>query len=80
LAQPFRIKAINQQPPDLIFTVEELALVEPIFADSPGSARMADAHTIHLRLTPAYFETATLLAVLRRLLQQRIAKSTMQHQ
>lgn len=79
LAQPFRIKAINRQPPDLIFTVEELALVEPIFADGPGSARMADAHTVHLRLAPAYFETATLLAVLRRLLQPQTAVSTMPH-
>lgn len=79
LAQPYRIRAINQQPPDLIFTVEELALVEPLFANSPGSARMADAHTIHLRLTPAYFEPPTLLAVLRRLLQQRKVKSTMPH-
>ncbi len=77
LAQPFRIRAINKQPPDLIFSVEELALVEPVFADSPGSARMADAHTIHLRLTQAYFEPATLLAVLRRLLQQQRAKLKM---
>ena len=71
LARPWRIRSINQQPPDLVFRVEELALVEPLFANSPGSARMADAHTVHLRLSPAYFEPATLLAVLRRLLQPR---------
>ncbi len=79
LAQPHKIKAINQQPPDLIFTVEELSAIEPIFTNSPGSARMADAHTIHLRLTPAYFEPPTLLAVLRRLLQQQQPASTMSH-
>jgi transcription-repair coupling factor (superfamily II helicase) len=69
LAQPWKIRAINAKPPDLVFSVEHLALVEPMFARSPGSARMADAHTIHLRLSPAYFEPATLLPVLRRLLQ-----------
>jgi hypothetical protein len=30
---------------------------------------MADPHTIHLRLTDAYFEPATLLAVLRQMLR-----------
>ncbi|MCL2329669.1 MAG: transcription-repair coupling factor, partial [Phycisphaerae bacterium] len=69
LAQPWKIRTIQASPPDLIFTVEQLALVEPMFARSPGSARMADAHTVHLRLTPAYFEPSTLMAVLRRLLQ-----------
>jgi transcription-repair coupling factor (superfamily II helicase) len=69
LAQPWKIRTIQRKPPDLVFSVDELALVEPLFARSPGSARMADAHTIHLRLTDAYFEQATMLAVLRRLLQ-----------
>ncbi len=68
LAQPYRIKAINQQPPDLVFSVEELSLVEPMLARSPGSPRMADPHTIHLRLTEPYFEPNTLLAVLRQML------------
>ncbi|MBP7934026.1 MAG: transcription-repair coupling factor [Phycisphaerae bacterium] len=70
LAQPLKIRSINQQPPDLIFTVDELALVEPVFAGSPGSPRMADAHTIHWRLSPAYFEPPTMLAILRRLLKE----------
>jgi transcription-repair coupling factor (superfamily II helicase) len=77
LAQPFHIKAITQQPPDLIFAVEELATVQPIFKNSPGSARMADAHTVHLRLGERYFEPATLLAVLRRMLQPAAGPSTM---
>ncbi|MBI4580357.1 MAG: transcription-repair coupling factor, partial [Planctomycetes bacterium] len=69
LAQPWRIRTVNVKPPDVIFTVDELARVEPLFARGPGSARMADAHTIHLRLTEPYFAPDTLLAVLRRLLQ-----------
>ena len=50
---------------------------EPLLAEGPGSARMADAHTVHLRLTEAYFEPATLLAVLRRLLQRPAEATTM---
>ena len=69
LCQPLKIRAINQQPPDLIFSVEDFRLVEPIFMNSPGSARIADANTVHLRLTEAYFEPSTLLAVLRKMLQ-----------
>jgi transcription-repair coupling factor (superfamily II helicase) len=69
LAGPWKIRTINPKPPDLIFTVDELARVEPMFARSPGSARMADAHTIHLRLSEAYFDPNTLIPVLRRMLQ-----------
>ncbi len=78
LAQPFGIKSITQQPPDLIFSVEELARAEPLFESGPGSARMADAHTIHLRLNQAYFEPGTLLPVLRHMLQPHPAKTTIQ--
>jgi transcription-repair coupling factor (superfamily II helicase) len=69
LCQPLKIRAINQQRPDLIFTVDDLRLLEPMFAASPGSARMADANTVHLRLSESYFEPTTLLPVLRRMLQ-----------
>ncbi len=76
LAQPFKIKSITQQQPDIVFSVEEMALIEPLFANSPGSPRIADSHTVHLRLSPAYFEPSTLLAVLRRMLQQVAAEPT----
>jgi transcription-repair coupling factor (superfamily II helicase) len=69
LAHPLRIRTIRQAPPDLIFTFDELARIEPLLNNSPGSARMADAHTVHLRLSPAYFEPKTLVSVLRRMLQ-----------
>jgi transcription-repair coupling factor (superfamily II helicase) len=77
LAQPLKIKSITQVPPDLIFRVESMALIEPILANSPGSARFADAQTVHLRLSEAYFEPDTLLAVLRRMLMAHEAPSTM---
>jgi len=68
LASGFGILSISRRPPDLVFTVENMAAVDALFEDAPGSARMPDRRTIHLRLPPAYFETATLLAVLRRML------------
>jgi len=77
LAQPFKIKSITQRPPDLIFSVEELSLVEPLLTQSAGSARMADAHTIHLRLPEAYFESGTLLALLRQTLRQTAPETKM---
>ncbi len=77
LAQPLKIQSITQDPPDLIFRVEQMGLIEPILANSPGSARFADPTTVHLRLSPSYFETATLLAVLRRMLKGGEAVSTM---
>lgn len=80
LAQPLKITSITQAPPDLIFKVESMALIEPILANSPGSARFADAHTVHLRLSDAYFEPATLLAVLRRMLMANETPSTIASQ
>jgi transcription-repair coupling factor (superfamily II helicase) len=77
LAQPFRIKCITQRPPDLIFSFDELALVEPLLARTTGSARMADAHTVHLRLAEAYFEPGTLLALLRQTLREAAPETKM---
>jgi len=76
LAQPFRIKSITQEEPDLIFRIRELPLVEPLFANSPGSPRMPDGTTIHLRLSEGYFEPDTLLAVLRRMLTSAETEKT----
>jgi len=76
LAQPFRIRSITQKQPDLIFNVEQLSAIGPMLEQSPGSARMADANTVHLRLSDAYFEPQTLLAVLRRMLQVGADEST----
>ncbi|MFQ5494917.1 MAG: transcription-repair coupling factor, partial [Phycisphaerae bacterium] len=67
-ARRFGIKAITLRPPDVVFSVPSCAGVGSLFADAPGSVRMADARTIHLRLPPAYLEPPTLLAVLRKML------------
>jgi transcription-repair coupling factor (superfamily II helicase) len=68
LAQRFGIKSIVQRPPDLVFSVEDMGRVSDLFSNAPGSARVPDAHTVHLRLNERYFEPTTLLAVLRRML------------
>jgi transcription-repair coupling factor (superfamily II helicase) len=68
LAGAFGIVSISRQPPDLVFSIDSVAAVDSLFADAPGSVRIPDERTIHLRLAPAYFEQPTLLAVLRQLL------------
>jgi transcription-repair coupling factor (superfamily II helicase) len=76
LAQPYRIRSITQRPPDLIFSVEDIGLINTLLEQSPGSPRMADPNTVHLRLSPAWFEPRTLLGLLRRMLQSAPVPST----
>jgi len=49
--------------------------VDRLFADAPGTARMPDAHTIHLRMPPAYLEPRTLPAILRRILNRSASEA-----
>ncbi|MCG3128796.1 MAG: Transcription-repair-coupling factor [Phycisphaerae bacterium] len=66
LAARWRIRSIVLTRPDVVFTVEDLPLVEPLFSQGPGSPRVPDPHTIHWRLPDRYLERSTLLAVLRK--------------
>jgi transcription-repair coupling factor (superfamily II helicase) len=68
LARRFGINTISLRPPDVIFGVDQLSVAEPVFAGAPGSVRMPDAKTVHLRLPPAYLEPSTLLSILRNML------------
>jgi transcription-repair coupling factor (superfamily II helicase) len=68
LARQWRINSILAEEPDIIFKISDLAGVQALFADAPGTVRMPDPRTVHLRLRPAYFEPPTLLGFLRRLL------------
>jgi transcription-repair coupling factor (superfamily II helicase) len=74
LARPFGINAISLRPPDVVFMVDNAQAVEAVFADAPGTARVPDSKTVHLRLPPAYLERPTLLSVLRNLLARASAK------
>jgi len=70
LARRFGIASISIQNQDVVFVVEKMGRVEPVFLDAPGSVRMPDDRTIHLRLKPSYLEPNTLTAVLRRMLMR----------
>ena len=68
LVRRFGVTSISLRPPDVVFVVESLTKAEPLFADAPGTVRMPDLKTIHLRLPPSYLEPTTLVTVLRRML------------
>ena len=70
LADTHKISSIVRDNFDLIFTVRDMPLAEPVFADAPGSVRPVDQQTVYLRLKPNYFTESTLLAVLRKILQK----------
>jgi len=57
--------------PDVVFAIEDLQQVQPLFADGPGSPRVPDPQTIHWRLPKRYLEPKTLLAALRKQLARR---------
>jgi transcription-repair coupling factor (superfamily II helicase) len=67
-SREFGVRSISLRPPDVVFQVESPAAAGPLFIDAPGSVRVADAQTIHLRLPTNYLERATLVTVLRHLL------------
>jgi len=68
LARAFGIVSISRRPPDVIFIVKQLPSVEPLFTDAPGTVRMPDEKTIHLRPSAADLEPAALVPLLRGML------------
>jgi transcription-repair coupling factor (superfamily II helicase) len=66
-AAGWAIASIISKPPDLVFSLSDLSRLGPLLAKAPGSVRPVDEKSIHLRLTPAYFQGDTLLDVLRNL-------------
>ncbi len=68
LARVWGINSMIARPPDVIFTLEDMAMLGPLLSKSPGSVRAVDEKTIHLRLPPNFFQGPTLLTVLRQLL------------
>jgi transcription-repair coupling factor (superfamily II helicase) len=69
-ARRFSVKSITLRPPDVVFVIDHLPSAEPLFTEAPGSVRMPDARTIHLRMPPAYLESPTLLTVLRNMMKK----------
>ncbi len=76
LAGRWRIQSIIKKPPDLIFTVENMGLMNELFEGASGTVRMPDANTLHWRLPPNYLEPPTMLTVLLRLLRKVPARAS----
>lgn len=66
LAQPWGVRSIVLDPPDVIFAIDDLDRTQPLFSSGPGSPRVPDPHTIHWRLGKRYLEPPTLLTILGR--------------
>jgi len=75
LAQPWGIRSIILQRPDVVFNVEDLTLADALFAGATGSVRMADPQTLHWRLPAHYLEPPTLVAMLRQLLRRSVPEN-----
>ncbi len=58
------VRSIIRTGPDLVFAVDDMSAVQPLFADAPGTARLPDDKTVHWRLPPDYREMPTLVRVL----------------
>ncbi len=70
------VKSIIVNGPDLVFTFEEPTEAKDLFARAPGSVRVPDPKTVHIRLTENYFEPPTLMSILRKLLRAKHRKGT----
>ncbi len=70
LAGRWKINSIIRDNFDLIFTVRQIDLAEPLFKGAPGTVRIVDAQTVYMRLEKNYFAADTLLAILRKLLNK----------
>ena len=75
-AGQWRIGSIIKKPPDLIFSVEHMGMMNDLFDGASGTVRMPDHQTLHWRLPPNYLEPPTMLTVLLRLLQKEPARSS----
>ncbi|MBN1344153.1 MAG: transcription-repair coupling factor [Phycisphaerae bacterium] len=75
-AGQWRIGSIIKKPPDLIFSVEHMGLMNDLFAGASGTVRMPDHQTLHWRLPSNYLEPPTMLTVLLRLLRKQPARSS----
>lgn len=77
LARGWGIRSITLRDPDVIFSIDDLQVVQPLFADGPGSPRTPDGNTIHWRLPKRLLAAELLLATLRRQLSRTNAPRTL---
>ncbi len=72
-ARQFGIKSINLAPPDVVFKVDRMTDAESVFSDAPGTVRMPDLETIHLRPPAGYLAPSSLLPILRNLFRKAMS-------
>jgi len=73
-ARSYGITSISLRPPDVVFQVKHLPSAENLFADAPGTVRLPDPETVHLRLPSGYLEPRNLLPILRQLFAKAARK------
>jgi hypothetical protein len=75
LAARWRVRTIMLKPPDLVFTVDDLAAANALFEGAAGSVRWPDPKTVHWRPPANYLEMPTRVTILRRLLQRPVPEA-----
>jgi transcription-repair coupling factor (superfamily II helicase) len=69
-AKRWRISGIKTAGSDVIFTIENLARIGPLFQQAPGKVRLANEQTVYLRLRPENVEPLRLTVLLKNLLRK----------
>ncbi|MBN2581885.1 MAG: transcription-repair coupling factor [Planctomycetes bacterium] len=64
----WRISNIKSAVNDVVFTIENLQSVGPLFTDAPGKVRVVNERTIYLRLRPESMDPLRLVIILKQLL------------
>ncbi len=73
-ARRFGIASISLRRPDVVFLFNDVSAAEPLFQEAPGSVRMPDPRTAHLRLPPSFLHPPTLTGVLQKMFARAAAK------
>ena len=69
-AQRWRISGIKSVANDVIFTLDNLQTVGPLFSEAPGKVRIINEQTVYLRLRPESMDPLRLVIIMKRLLSR----------
>ena len=64
-AAAWGVRSIVLKPPDVIFSIDDIALFEPLLEEGPGSPRVPDPKTVHWRLPKQLLDPERLLETLK---------------
>jgi len=70
-ARRWRISGIKPIGNDVVFTLDNLQTVGPLFSDAPGKVRIINEQTVYLRLRPESMEPLHLVVIIKKLLSQK---------